>query len=184
MPVAVAGPKLQSGVAWSFSTLEHRRRSSMAQRGRKPKSTAAKVAAGNPGKRSLSTLAPMPLRGEMICPRSVEQNERALAYWTMYIANAAPGHLLPIDAPLLARLCTALSYADQANEKIEELGLLVKAPNTGLPIQSPYLAVLNRQTDLARKLAAELAIPPAQRCRIGLHMVGDGTPSPWDALDA
>ena len=47
--------------------------------------------------------------------------------------------------------------------------MLVKAPNTGLPIQSPYLPVLNRQTEIARKLAAELALPPAQRNRMGPH---------------
>ena len=114
--------------------------------------------------------------GDMLCPQAVQRNERALAYWTMYLANAAPGHLSPIDAPLLARLCMALAYADEANDKIEELGLLVKAPNTGLPIQSPYLPVLNRQTELARKLAAELALPPAQRNRVGPYGPGPGRP--------
>ena len=101
---------------------------------------------------------------------------------TMYLANAAPGHLSPIDGPLLARLCVALAYADEANEKIEELGMLVKAPNTGLPLQSPYLPVLNRQTEIARKLAAELALPPAQRNRVGPYDA-DAGPSAWDALE-
>ncbi len=155
----------------------------MAQRGRKPKPVAAKIAAGNPGKRSLTTLVPAPAPGDMLCPQAVQRNERALAYWTMYRVNAAPGHLSPIDAPLLARLCVALAYADAANEKIEELGLLVKTPNTGLPIQSPYLPVLNRQTEIARKLAAELALPPAQRNRVGPHGPGPDGPSAWDALE-
>src|SRR5690242_8016802 len=101
----------------------------MAQRGRKPKPVVIKAAAGNPGKRSLATVVPTPRAGEMLCPQAVERNERARAYWTMYLANAAPGHLLPIDAPLLARLCMALAYADEANEKLEAMGLLVKAPN-------------------------------------------------------
>ena len=105
-------------------------------------------------------------------------------YWAMYLANAAPGHLMPIDAPLLARLCMALAYADEANEKIEATGLVVKAPNSGMPLQSPYLPVLNRQTDIARKLAAELALPPAQRNRVGAHGLDDGRPSLWDALES
>lgn len=154
----------------------------MAQRGRKPKPVAAKLAAGNPGKRSLSTVVPPPRAGEMLCPQVVERNERARAYWAMYLANAAPGHLTPMDAPLLARLCVALAYADEANEMIETTGLLVKAPNTGLPIQSPYLAVLNRQTEIARKLASELALPPAQRSRIGPHVPVLDDTSPWAAL--
>ena len=53
-------------------------------------------------------------------------------------------------------------------------GLLVKAPNTGLPIQSPWLAVMNRQTEIARKLAAELALPLAQRNRAALARTGIG----------
>jgi Phage terminase, small subunit len=153
----------------------------MAQRGRKPKPITAKIAAGNPGKRPLTTLVPAPAAGEMLCPSVVERNPRARAYWDMFLANAAPGHLSPIDGPLLARLCVALAYADEANDKIEELGLLVKA-NTGLPLQSPYLPVLNRQTEIARKLAAELALPPAQRNRVGPYD-GDSGPSAWDALE-
>jgi hypothetical protein len=43
---------------------------------------------------------------------------------------------------------------------VRALGLLVKAPDTGLPKQSPWLAIMNRQTEIARKLAAELALPP------------------------
>jgi phage terminase small subunit len=155
----------------------------MVLRGRKPKSVAAKIAAGNPGKRPLTTMVPAPKAGDVLCPQAVARNERALAYWTMFIANAAPGHLTPIDAPLLGRLCMCLAYADEANEKIEVTGLMVKAPNTGLPIQSPFMAVMNRQTELARKLSAELALPPAQRNRMGSYAAGEGAPSAWDALD-
>ena len=77
----------------------------------------------------------------------------------MYLVSTAPGHLAPLDAPLLARLCLALAYADQATAQVQAVGLLVKAPNTKLPIQSPWLAIMNRQTEIARKLAAELALP-------------------------
>ena len=40
----------------------------MAQRGRKPKPIAAKIAAGNPGKRSLTTLVPAPSAGRHALP--------------------------------------------------------------------------------------------------------------------
>jgi hypothetical protein len=46
--------------------------------------------------------------------------------------------------------------------------MLVKAPKTKLPIQSPWVAIMNRQTEIARKLAAELALPPAQRSRAAM----------------
>ncbi len=45
------------------------------------------------------------------------------------------------------------------------------------------MAVLNRQTDMARKLAAELALPPAQRNRVGPHVPERDGASAWDALD-
>ncbi len=54
----------------------------------------------------------------------------------------------------MARLCLALAYADEATAQVQAVGLLVKAPNTKLPIQSPWLAIMNRQTEIARKLAA------------------------------
>ena len=53
----------------------------MAQRGRKPKPVAAKIAAGNPGKRPLTTLVPAPAAGDMLCPQAVQRNARAFAYW-------------------------------------------------------------------------------------------------------
>jgi hypothetical protein len=144
----------------------------VAVRGNRPKPVADKRIRGNPGNRALTTIVPAPRGGAIICPVHVAANQTAQAYWDMYLANAAPGHLAPMDAPLLARLCMSLARVDEA-ERLMGANMLVKAPNTGLPIQSPYLAIINRQTEIARKLASELALPPAQRNRLGIHD-GDG----------
>ena len=56
------------------------------------------------------------------------------------------------------------------------LGPLVKAPHTGLPIQPPWGAIMNRQTEIARKLPAELALPPAQRGRTAVALRGAARP--------
>jgi hypothetical protein len=61
-----------------------------------------------------------------------------------------------------------LSRAPLTGRNVRALGPLVKAPNTGLPLQPPWMAIMNRQTEIARKLAAELALPPAQRSRAGM----------------
>jgi phage terminase small subunit len=140
----------------------------MGIRGNRPKPVAEKIIRGNPGHRKLTTIVAAPRNGEMSYPLHLAANETAKAYWDMYLANAAPGHLAPIDAPLLTRLCMALSRVDEAERQMGPI-MLVKAPNTGVPIQSPFLAIINRQTDLARKLASELALPPAQRNRLGIH---------------
>jgi hypothetical protein len=83
----------------------------MAIRGNKPKPVADKMVRGNPGNRPLTTLVPAPRSGEMMCPLQVAKNSIAQSYWTMYLGNAAPGHLAPLDAPLLARLqgCATLT---------------------------------------------------------------------------
>ena len=54
----------------------------------------------------------------------MERNPRAAAYWGMYLASTAPGHLAPLDAPLLARLCLALAYADEATARVQAVGPL------------------------------------------------------------
>ena len=140
----------------------------MALRGRKPKSLAEKRLTGTLRKHPVRPAVPEPPHGDLPCPLEVERNLRAAAYWGMYLLSTAPGHLAPLDAPLLARLCLALAYADEATAQVQAVGLLVKAPHTKLPIQSPWLAIVNRQTEIARKLAAELALPPAQRSRAGM----------------
>ncbi len=138
----------------------------MALRGRKPKSLAEKRLTGTLRKHPVAPVVPEPPEGGLLCPVAVRDDPRAAAYWDMYLASTAPGHLTTVDAPLLARLCLALAYADEATAQVQALGLLVKAPNTKLPIQSPWVAIMNRQTEIARKLAAELALPPAQRGRV------------------
>ena len=44
----------------------------------------------------------------------------------------------------MARLWLALAYADEATARVQAVGLLVKAPNPKPPVQSPWVAVMNR----------------------------------------
>jgi hypothetical protein len=41
-----------------------------------------------------------------------------------------------VDAPLLARLCMMMPYADEAAAQVQVVGLLVKAPNTKDPTRN------------------------------------------------
>jgi hypothetical protein len=149
----------------------------MAIRGNRPKPVADKLIRGNPGNRPLTTIVPAPRDGAILCPVHLAANETAKGYWDMYLANAAPGHLAPLDAPLLTRLCMALARVDEA-ERLMGANMLVKAPNTGLPIQSPFLAIINRQTEIARTtvlphpgmlLDSRLAVGPCRQRGRGLE---------------
>jgi P27 family predicted phage terminase small subunit len=50
-------------------------------------------------------------------------------------------------------------------EQIQKFGTMVKSP-TGYPIQSPYLAIANRQAELMMRVASEFGFTPASRSRI------------------
>lgn len=102
----------------------------------------------------------------MFMPNEVVNNERAAFYWRWYLDHVAPDHLAPVDSALFAGLCMALAWRDEAFAEVEKTGMLVKAPNTGLPIQNPYMAVANKQQEIARKLAVELSLTVAERNRV------------------
>ena len=103
----------------------------MPLRGRKPKPVALKLIQGNPGKRKLPATRPAPKGEEIPVPVSVARNPRVRAFWDHYVETTAPGHLRPVDGPLLARLCRALATAAEAEEQMDATGLVVTAPDFG-----------------------------------------------------
>jgi P27 family predicted phage terminase small subunit len=59
---------------------------------------------------------------------------------------------------------------DRPTKAVQNFGTMVKSPN-GYPIQSPYIAIANRQAEIMLRIAAEFGFTPASRSRIA-------TPSP------
>ena len=53
----------------------------------------------------------------------------------------------------------------EAMVQIQKYGTMVKSP-TGYPMQSPYLAIANRQAELMMRIASEFGFTPASRSRI------------------
>lgn len=135
-------------------------------RGRKPKPAQLRIVEGNPGRRPIPEANKGVIPGDLICPSNVEQDERAQTYWDSYLANTVPGHLAPADGPLLARLCIALSMADQATEIIQDEGLTTVGAS-GVLIKHPAVSILITSTESARKLASELCLTVAERSRVG-----------------
>ncbi len=84
----------------------------------------------------------------------------------MYLRESAPGHLAPIDAPLLALLCCALARADEAEAQLGST-FLVRGQK-GI-VRHPLLVVIAQQAEIARRVAAELCLPPSQRNRLGVN---------------
>jgi P27 family predicted phage terminase small subunit len=53
----------------------------------------------------------------------------------------------------------------EATQAIQKYGTMVKSPS-GYPMQSPYVAVANRQAEIMMRIASEFGFTPASRSRI------------------
>jgi P27 family predicted phage terminase small subunit len=89
--------------------------------------------------------------------------------WAWAIVNAPPGLLKQLDRSILAIWVVAEDLHREAAETIAQYGLLTKSPNAGLPLQSPYLAILNKQAQIMLKAGAELGFSPSSRTRVQVN---------------
>ena len=145
-------------------------------RGRKPKPTALREMEGNPGKRPLNKREPQP-RGELYAaPEWMSATQRE--GWAYAVTHAPYGLLKQLDRSVLAIWVVAEDLHREAAEKITQYGLLTKSPNAGLPLQSPYLAILNKQAQIMLKAGAELGFSPSSRTRVQLE-AGLSGPLVW-----
>ena len=72
----------------------------------------------------------------------------------------------------MAAYCNAYALWADSIEAIQKYGTMVKSPN-GYPVQSPYIAIANRQAEIMLLIASEFGFTPASRSRIA-------TPSPTE----
>lgn len=149
-------------------------------RGRKPKPTALKLIAGNPGKRALNAHEPQPRTDLAALPAWL--TERQQATWREVVELSPPGLLKDVDASVFAVWVVAFDLYQEASEKLARTGMLIKAPNTGVPMQSPYLAIVNRQAQIMLKAAAEMGFTPASRSRVVVKRDASAADDPWTAI--
>jgi P27 family predicted phage terminase small subunit len=88
------------------------------------------------------------------------------------------GLLTGLDRGLLAAYCQAHALWVEAVSSIERYGTMIKSPN-GYPMQSPCVAVANKQVDIMVRIAAELCMTPSSRTRIRV-----GAKAPEDPFEA
>ncbi len=146
--------------------------------GRRPKPTALKTLAGNPGKRALNNSEPKP-SGIPTCPRHLDKE--AKAEWRRVSGELLTlGLLTTIDRAALAGYCSAWSRWVAAELSIQKFGTVIKSPKSGYPVQNPYVGIANTALDLMRRFATEFGLTPASRSR--LHVETNGQPA--DAFEA
>jgi P27 family predicted phage terminase small subunit len=148
-------------------------------RGRRPKPTRLKVLTGNPGKRPLNEAEPRPEPCVPDCP--TELSEVARREWERLVVELGPLRVITkLDRAALAAYCGAYALWAEATEAIQKFGAMIKSPS-GFPVQSPYLAIANRQTEIMMRIASEFGLTPASRSRISAPTTDD--PSLLDLLD-
>ena len=133
-------------------------------RGRPPKPSRIKALTGNPGKRPLNVHEPRPAPAVPECPP--ELSPLARQEWVRLSSELSKLNLITLlDRGTLAAYCAAYAFWAEALQQLEKYGTMVKSP-TGYPIQSPYLAIANRQAEIMMRVASEFGFTPASRSRI------------------
>jgi P27 family predicted phage terminase small subunit len=136
-------------------------------RGRKPKPTVLKLREGNPGKRKLNDREPappaeIPDRPEMLSGVAAAEWDRTV------VVLHEMGLLTQADRSALAAYCTAYARWVQAEEQVAKFGTIVKSPDKGFPMKSPYLTVADQALETMRKFMVEFGLTPSSRSRIRL----------------
>ena len=135
-------------------------------RGRKPKPTSVKILTGNPGKRALNHHEPKPIATVPECP--TELNPAARTEWDRLAKDLAPLKMLTsLDRAALATYCQAYALWTEAITAVHKFGAMVKSPS-GYPMQSPYIAMANKQAEIMMRIASEFGFTPASRSRISV----------------
>lgn len=143
-------------------------------RGRKPKPTHLKVVGGNAGKRALTKKEPKPTGNLKDAPDWLTDGQREL--WEYAIGSAPYGLLKRLDQSVLVTWVVAADLHRQATEKLNNGAMLIKTPN-GMPVQSPYLAIVNKQAAIMIKAAAEMGFTPSSRSRVEVENGAEEDPA-------
>lgn len=143
----------------------------MALPGRKPVPAHLKLVTGNPGRRPIvdvTTKAHKPRASEGAPRMPMGTRPEIRKIWNRAIRSVPHALLVGIDGELLYQWCLARRLLEMAEDKFFNSTMLVKTPN-GMPVQSPYLAIINRQQQILTSLAGELGFTPIARLRLGVE---------------
>src|SRR5262245_15670419 len=134
-------------------------------RGRKPKPTLIRQLEGNPGKRPLNDREPVPPPGVPECPDILDDDGRAEWFRTAAVLSEM-GLLSKADRSALAAYCMSYSRWVHAEAQVRKYGTIVKSPEKGFPMKSPYLCVAEQALEAMRKFMVEFGLTPSSRSRI------------------
>lgn len=137
----------------------------VAGRGRKPKPTAKKELAGNPGKRALNKAEPQFSKITNVDPPDW-LSERAAAVWRMLVPELLRENVLALtDLHNIEAFCAAYSNWRMAQEAVDQFGPVVESAQ-GSPMKNPALTAANEAMRQMVTFGSMLGLDPASRTRI------------------
>ena len=143
-------------------------------RGQKPQPTMLDELHGRPGKQAKRALPePKPVGNLDVAPDWLTEAQRE--WWDYVLRHAPPCMLKRLDRGALVTWIVAEDLHRQATIAQSKVGLLVASPKQGVDMQSPYLAIINKQAVIMLRAAAELGFSPTSRPRIFMSPT-DGAP--------
>lgn len=159
----------------------------MGQRGPKAKPAALKLLAGNPGKRPVAANNPGRGRVRRGAPdRPPELTGEAAREWDQVAPELEAAGLLAVtDRGILAAYCLAVADMLAARNAINEHGRFVQVPIQSAKgvrlgtrtLEHPAVKLLDRATTRVQRLAADLGLSPAGRCRMEGDAPAGATPA-------
>lgn len=145
-------------------------------RGRRPKPTAIKVLAGNPGRRPVNKAEPHFHVPERTPSPPAFLSDSAAEIWRdlgKLLRDA--GLFTVVDQYALAMFCAVAARWMEAERKVEGLGVVLIAESGNL-YQNPWLHVANKAWGQMRQMLSEFGLTPAERSRLKA-VVADEEPS-------
>lgn len=132
--------------------------------GRKPTPTLMRVLTGNPQHRPMNAAEEVP-PGELFdAPEWMSDQQRE--GWRHAIDHAPKGLLRNLDKSLLAAWVIAEDMHRTAATSVARVGLMIRSKHSDVPVQNPYVAIINKQAHIMKGLASELGFSPTSRARI------------------
>jgi len=142
-----------------------------------PVPTVLKMLRGNPGGRKLNLREPKPVGDLLDPPPHFDDEMREV--WDYAIQNSPKGLLKKIDSGILETWCSSHVLHRRAIAEVRKFGMLVKPPKSEVPVQSPYLPIVNKQALIMMRAVDHLGFSPASRTRIATGDV-EGMNGAWD----
>lgn len=136
-------------------------------KGRKPKPTAQKLLAGNPGKRALNDAEPTYEHLTNVpVPDWIEDYENAKGMWEWLAPKLCDQQILTaVDLANLEAYCMAYERWRQAEKDVTKLGIVVEGSQGGY-VKNPALTAVNESKRQMQSYGALLGLDPSSRTRL------------------